>query len=58
MVVDRTRHLPKSVYYGKEYTMVVINTHTDGNVFLSIFDNNKKISDEELGEDDTETPIK
>src|SRR5687768_12105882 len=35
---------PKSIYEGKEYTMIIIDTHTDGNQFLSIFDNAKKIS--------------
>lgn len=33
------RHLPKWVYRGEEYTMVVVNTHTDGNHFLQIFTN-------------------
>jgi hypothetical protein len=35
------RHLPKWVYRGKDYTMVVVDTHTDGNQFLQIFDNAK-----------------
>jgi hypothetical protein len=37
------RHLPKWVYRGKDYTMVVVDTHTDGNQFLQIFDNKKEI---------------
>jgi hypothetical protein len=32
-------HLPKWVYRGKDYTMVVVDTHTDGNKFLQIFSN-------------------
>jgi hypothetical protein len=37
------RFLPKWVYRGKEYTMVCVDTHTDGNKFLQIFDNKKEI---------------
>lgn len=37
------RHLPKWVYRGADYTMVVVDTHTDGNKFLQIFDNAKEI---------------
>ena len=37
------RFLPKWVYRGPEYTMVVVDTHTDGNKFLQIFDNEKEI---------------
>ena len=33
------RFLPKWVYEGPEYTMVVVDTETDGNKFLQIFDN-------------------
>mgnify|MGYP000202069442 CR=1 FL=1 len=40
------RFLPKWVYRGEEYTMVVVDTHTDGNKFLQIFDNKKEIKDE------------
>jgi len=36
------RFLPKWVYYGKEFTMVCADTHTDGNKFLHVFDNSKK----------------
>lgn len=38
------RHLPKWVYRGPEYTMIVVDTHTDGNKFLQIFDNAKERS--------------
>ena len=37
------RFLPKWVYRGAEYTMVVVDTHTDGNKFLQIFDNTKEV---------------
>jgi hypothetical protein len=36
------RFLPKWVYRGKDYTMIVVDTHTDGNKFLQIFDNSKE----------------
>ena len=36
------RHLPKWVYRGAEYTMIVVDTHTDGNQFLQIFANAKE----------------
>ena len=37
------RHLPKWVYRGADYTMIVVDTHTDGNQFLQIFDNKKEL---------------
>ena len=39
------RFLPKWVYRGEEYTMICVDTHTDGNKFLQIFDNSKEIKD-------------
>lgn len=36
------RFLPKWVYRGKDYTMIVVDTNVDRNQFLSIFDNAKK----------------
>lgn len=36
------RFLPKYVYRGEEFTMVSVDTHTDGNKFLRIFDNSKE----------------
>ena len=39
------RHLPKWVYRGASYTMIVVDTHTDGNQFLQIFDNKKELRD-------------
>lgn len=35
--------LPKWVYRGPEFTMIVVDTHTDGNKFLQIFDNSKEV---------------
>jgi hypothetical protein len=36
------RFLPKWVYRGKDYTMICVDTHTDGNKFLQVFDNTKE----------------
>lgn len=36
------RFLPKWVYTADDFTMICVDTHTDGNKFLSIFDNAKK----------------
>lgn len=36
------RHLPKWVYRGEDYTMVVVDTQTDGNEWLQILDNAKE----------------
>ena len=36
------RFLPKWVYRAKQYTMICVDTHTDGNKFLQIFDNFKE----------------
>ena len=36
------RHLPEWVYRGKDYTMICVDTNTDGNKFLQIFDNKKE----------------
>jgi len=37
------RFLPKAIYHGVDYTMIVVDTHTDGNKLLQIFDNDKNI---------------
>jgi len=39
------RFLPKWVYRTSDYTMICVDTHTDGNKFLQIFDNEKEIKD-------------
>ncbi len=36
------RHLPKWVYRTADYTMVCVDTCTDGNQFLQVFDNTKE----------------
>jgi hypothetical protein len=36
------RHLTKYVYRGAQYTMVCVDTHTDGNQLLRVFDNTKE----------------
>ena len=33
----------KSVYEGKDMTMIIVDTHTDGNKFLAIYNNTLKI---------------
>ena len=38
------RFLPKWVYRGEDYTMICVDTHTDGNKFLQIFDNSKELT--------------
>lgn len=37
------RFLPKWVYHGKSFTMICVDTRTDGNKFLQIFDNSKRV---------------
>ena len=37
------RFLKKWVYEGRDYTMVVVDTHTDGNKYLQVFDNSKRL---------------
>ena len=41
------RHLPKWVYRGEEFTMIVVDTHTDGNKFLQIFNNKLELTHNE-----------
>ncbi len=38
------RCLPKFVYRTDEFTMICVDTNTDGNKFLQIFDNKKDMS--------------
>lgn len=42
------RFLPKWVYRGPNHTMVSVDTHTDGNRALMIFDNDKECKDQEM----------
>jgi Bacterial RNA polymerase, alpha chain C terminal domain len=36
------RFLPKWIYRGEKFTMICVDTHTDGNKFLAVFDNSKE----------------
>lgn len=45
--IHTQRFLPKLVYRAEDYTMICVDTHTDGNKFLQIFDNSKEIKDAE-----------
>lgn len=36
------RFLPKWVYRREDYTMICVDTNTDGNKYLAIFDNSKE----------------
>jgi hypothetical protein len=40
--IFRHRHISKSLYRTNRYTMVVVDTHQDGNKFLRILDNTKE----------------
>jgi hypothetical protein len=44
-VVYTQRFLPKWVYRTDEYTMICVDTRTDGNKFLSVFSNDKELTD-------------
>lgn len=37
------RFYDKWVYRGEKYTMIFVDTHTDGNKFFGIYDNSKEI---------------
>lgn len=41
--IHKDRFYDKWIYRGKDYTMIMVDTHTDGNKFLSIYDNSKEI---------------
>jgi hypothetical protein len=41
-VVYTQRFLRKWVYESDDYTMIVVDTMTDGNKFLKVFDNEKR----------------
>lgn len=36
------RHLSRYVYPAHDYTMILVDTYTDGNILLKIFDNKKE----------------
>lgn len=37
------RLYPKAVYETDGYTLIMVDTHVDGNKFLAIYDNSKKL---------------
>lgn len=41
--IYKQRFLTKWVYRTKEYTMILCDTHVDGNKLLRIFDNKKEV---------------
>jgi hypothetical protein len=41
--IYKQRFLPKWVYRTDTHTMICVDTHTDGNKFLQIFDNTKEM---------------
>ena len=43
--IYRQRFLPKWVYPTDEYTMICVNTHSDGNKYLAVYDNNKRLNE-------------
>lgn len=47
--IRESRHLDKSVYENtdKTFTMIIVDTNTDFNVFLMIFDNTKRLQCED-----------
>ena len=40
--IFRYVHLDKHVYRGKDFTMIIVDTNTDGNQFLQIFTNSRE----------------
>lgn len=38
------RFYDKHIYRGKDYTLIFIDTHTDGNRFFAIFENSKELT--------------
>lgn len=41
--IYKQRFYNKWIYRGKDCTMIMVDTHSDGNKFLAIFDNSKEI---------------
>lgn len=41
--IMHNRFLPRSVWDGEEFTMILVDTHTDGNKFLAIYANDKRL---------------
>ncbi len=43
--IYKQRFLSKWIYRTEEYTMMLVDTHTDGNKYLQIFDNAKELTE-------------
>ena len=41
--IYKQRFLPKWIYEGEKHTMICVDTRTDGNKFLQVFDSNKRV---------------
>jgi hypothetical protein len=41
--IYKQRFYDKWIYRGERYTMIFVDTHTDGNKFFGIYDNSKEI---------------
>lgn len=41
--IYKQRFLPQWIYRGEEITLILVDTKTDGNKFLNIYDNQKEI---------------
>lgn len=39
------------IHVTEDYTMIAVDTHTDGNKFLAIYDNNKKLKENPINEE-------
>lgn len=44
-VIYTQRFLPRWVYPAEDFTMICVDTRTDGNKFLQILDNNKRVEE-------------
>lgn len=44
--IDTQRFYEQWIYRGEELTMLFVDTHTDGNKFFAIFDNQKEVKGE------------
>ncbi len=50
LITDSLCSTAPSVYRGADYTMMIVDTHCDGNKYLQIFANNKEVKESELKE--------
>lgn len=49
--IYKQRHLPKWVYRGKDFTMIVVDTNVDGNKYLQVFSNDLEVKENVLAFD-------